>query len=140
MAEIADVITALTARADFYVSTVDADGHPRVRPFGLAFNYNNHLCIATSTQKKVYAQLQKNPWIEICAYDANAAQWVRVNGKVTVVPDREAKVKAFQVSPGLLATYKGPDDPIFAVLSVAGQADFYSFKSLPNVSRTIKLT
>jgi uncharacterized pyridoxamine 5'-phosphate oxidase family protein len=140
MAELAVVIAALTARADFYVSTVDADGHPRVRPFGVAYNYSNHLCIVTSNQKKVYAQLQKNPWVEICAYDASTGQWVRVNGKVAVVPDREAKVKAFQVSPSLLGTYKGPDDPIFTVLSIVGQADFYTFKSLPNTSKTIKLT
>jgi hypothetical protein len=48
MTGLAVVIAALTARADFFVSTIDADG----RLFGVAYNYSNHFCIIAPSVRR----------------------------------------------------------------------------------------
>lgn len=96
----------------FYVATVEGD-QPRVRPFGAACVFEGKLYICTNNQKKVYAQMLKNPKVEISA--AQGGGWLRLEAEV--VPDhrREARDAMLQNNKSLTRLYAA-DDGLFEVL------------------------
>jgi uncharacterized pyridoxamine 5'-phosphate oxidase family protein len=136
-----EVAAFISATPDFYVATVDAQNRPRVRPFGVAVSLNNHVWFATNSEKKVYAEIQNNPYVEICSYNAKGGAWIRVSGKAVFEDNLAVKQKVFEVLPSLSAIYKSPENPILKVFYVEGQADFYGFAS-PNggPAKTVPLT
>jgi uncharacterized pyridoxamine 5'-phosphate oxidase family protein len=137
----ADEIAAfISATPDFYVATVDAQNRPRVRPFGIAVSLNGHFWFCTNSQKKVYAEIQNNPYVEICSYDAKGGAWIRVSGKAVIEDNVAVKEKIFEASPQLATIYQNAGNPIFKVFYVEGQADFYGFGA-PNSgpSKTVQL-
>jgi uncharacterized pyridoxamine 5'-phosphate oxidase family protein len=94
MAAADEVAAFFSATPDFYFATVDADNRPRVRPFGLALSYDGHLWFSTNSQKKVYAELEKNPYIEVCSYNSKDRAWVPVSGKVVLADEFAVKQKS----------------------------------------------
>lgn len=50
----------------FYFATVE-DGEPRVRPFGFTMVFEDKLYFGAGTHKAAYAQLMKDPHLEVCA-------------------------------------------------------------------------
>jgi uncharacterized pyridoxamine 5'-phosphate oxidase family protein len=131
MSGVDEVAAFLSATPDFYFATVDADNRPRVRPFGLALAVNGHLWFGTNTQKKVFAEIQKNPYIEVCSFNGKNGAWVRVSGKIVPANELAVKQKIFEVSPQIGSIYQNPENPILFVFYVEGKADFYSLKN-PN--------
>jgi uncharacterized pyridoxamine 5'-phosphate oxidase family protein len=131
MSAVDEIIAGLRSSPAFHVATVDADGRPRVRPFSFVMEYGGHLAFVTSAGKKVYAELQQNPYVEIEVYDAENRTWWRVHGKVAWIDDLAAKAKVFEVMPELKPLYKGPEDPTLKVFWVEGAADFYKFGAEP---------
>lgn len=59
----------------YYLATVEGD-QPRVRPFGTIDWFEDKLYIQTGKVKDVSKQMQKNPKIEICAFDGE--RWLRM--------------------------------------------------------------
>ena len=57
----------LKAAGVYFIATIDGD-KPRVRPFGTAEIFENHLYIQTGKSKDVSKQIEKNPNVEICAF------------------------------------------------------------------------
>lgn len=86
----------------FYFATVE-DGQPRVRPFGFTMVFEDKLYFGCGTHKAAYAQLMKNPYLEVCAFQDGS--FVRVRGKA-VMDDREDVQKAmYESAPFLSKTY-----------------------------------
>jgi len=114
----------------YYLATVE-DDQPRVRPFGTAAIFENHLYIQTGKRKNVAKQMQMNPKIEICAYDAATGEWLRI--AATVVPDerREAKVFMLEEYPMLKSMYSPDDDNTLVLYLKDATATFYSFSGAP---------
>jgi uncharacterized pyridoxamine 5'-phosphate oxidase family protein len=141
MSGVDEVAAFISATPDFYIATVDADNRPRVRPFGIALSFNGHLWFCTNNQKKFYAQIQNNPYVEVCSFNSKEGAWVRVSGKAILANELAVKQKIFEVAPNIGQLYQSPENPIFTVFYVEGQADFYSFK-VPNSGpeKTIELT
>jgi uncharacterized pyridoxamine 5'-phosphate oxidase family protein len=129
MTALDDVIAALRDSPAFHVATVDEENKPRSRPFNLVFEYNGHLTFGTGSGKKFYAQLQKNPNIEISSFVPAKGEWIRVHGKVVWTEDLAAKEKVFVTAPDLKALYGGPESPILKPFWIHGVADFYNFGS-----------
>ena len=59
----------------FYLATVEGD-QPRVRPFGVAEEYNGKLYTQTGKKKNVAQQLKANPKAEICCF--GDGKWLRI--------------------------------------------------------------
>lgn len=114
-----------------YFSTVGADGKPKVRPFQFMFEDEGKIYYCTSNKKEVYREMQKSPWVEICASGANAA-WLRLSGKVVFIDDLKLKAKAQDASPLVKSIYKTPDNPDFEVFYLgAARAVFADFSGNP---------
>jgi uncharacterized pyridoxamine 5'-phosphate oxidase family protein len=141
MSALDEIIAGLRSSPAFHVATVDAEGKPRVRPFSFVMEYGGHLAFATSSDKKIYAELQKNPYVEIEVFDAANGAWWRVHGKVDWIDDLAAKAKVFEVMPHLQPVYKGPENPVLKVFWVEGTADYYSFASTsgPGPSKSVPI-
>jgi uncharacterized pyridoxamine 5'-phosphate oxidase family protein len=96
----------------FYLATTE-DHQPRVRPFGAVAEWDGKTYICTSNQKKVFAQILKNPQVEIAGMVGD--KWIRLTGKLAVDPRPEARKAMLKANPMLQKLYKA-DDGLFEVL------------------------
>lgn len=114
----------------YYLATIDGN-QPRVRPFGVAEIYNNHLYIQTGKSKNVSKQIQINPNVEICAY--KDGKWLRICGKL--VRDERVEVKEYVLdkNPELKSMYSAEDDNTEVLYFENGTATFSSFTEEPRV-------
>lgn len=97
-----------------YFATIGLDGKPKVRPFQFMFEEDGKLWFCTSNQKKIYEELVKQPYIELCASGDNMS-WLRLEGKVVFSDSIEAKEKVLELSTLVKGIYKVPDNPSFEV-------------------------
>jgi uncharacterized pyridoxamine 5'-phosphate oxidase family protein len=112
----------------FYLATVEED-QPRVRPFGAVAEWDGKTYINTNNQKKVFAQICKNPKVEITAMIDRT--WIRLTGKLAVDPRADAREAMLKANPSLRKMYKA-DDGLFEVLYFTeAKALIYSFTEDP---------
>ncbi|WMJ85915.1 pyridoxamine 5'-phosphate oxidase family protein [Anaerocolumna sp. MB42-C2] len=115
----------------FFLATLDND-QPRVRPFGAVMEWEGKTYICTNNKKEVYAQILKNPKVEISAMSQDG-RWLRLSGKL--IPDnrKEAREAMLTAVPSLQNMYKA-DDGIYEVLYFTeATATIYSFAGEPEV-------
>ena len=116
----------------YYLATIDGN-EPRVRPFGTAEIFEDHLYIQTGKSKDVFKQIAKNPKVELCAYKED--KWMRVAGSLVLDDRLEAKKYMLDNNPTLRSMYDEHDDNTAVLYFESGVATIYSFKEAP---RTIK--
>ena len=59
-----------------YCATIGLDGKPKVRPFQMMYNEGGKIFYCTGAKKDVYAELQKNPYLEISV--STMEKWLRI--------------------------------------------------------------
>lgn len=112
----------------FYLATME-DDQPRVRPFGAVAEWDGKMYICTSNTKKVFAQMLKNPKVEISAMVGDI--WIRLSGKVVVDSRAEARAAMLEANPQLKEMYSA-DDGVFEVLYFTdATATFCSYTEAP---------
>ena len=114
----------------YYLATIDGD-KPRVRPFGTAEIFEDHLYIQTGKSKEVYKQIEKNNNVEISAF--KDGKWIRVEGKL--IPDNriEAKKDMLDKNPTLRGMYDENDENTIVLYFETGKATISSFTEAPRV-------
>ena len=108
----------------YYLATIDND-EPRVRPFGTAEIFENHLYIQTGKKKDVFKQIEKNNKVELCAY--KDGKWIRVTGKLILDDRKEAKKDMLDKNPSLRGMYSEEDDNTAVLYFESGKAVISSF-------------
>ena len=112
------VVEFLKANPVQFLATTGLDGKPKVRPFQFMFERDGKLWFCTNNRKDVYAQLQRNPWLELCVMGADFA-WLRLSGRA-VFEDNRAIKDAVLAHSGLVKNLYGTaDNPIFEVFQLA---------------------
>lgn len=108
----------------YYLATIDGS-QARVRPFGTAEIFEDHLYIQTGKSKDVFKQIEINPKVELCAF--NDGKWLRVSGKL--IPDDriEAKKDMLDKNPSLRGMYSEDDDNTIVLYFENATATFSSF-------------
>ena len=91
----------------YYLATIEED-QPRVRPFGTAEIFDNHLYIQTGKKKNVFKQIEKNNNVEICGF--TDGKWIRISGKLVLDDRIEAKKYMLDQNPNLRSMYDENDD------------------------------
>lgn len=114
----------------YFLATTEGD-QPRVRPFGTAEIFENHLYIQTGKKKEVYKQIEKNPKVEICCF--KDGRWLRVTGKLIADDRIEAKKDMLDKNPDLRRMYDENDDNTIVLYFETGTATFSSFTEEPRV-------
>ncbi len=114
----------------YYLATVEND-QPRVRPFGTAEIFDNHLYIQTGKKKDVFKQIENNNKVEICAF--KDGKWIRISGKLILDDRIEAKKDMLDKNPNLRNMYDENDDNTAVLYFESGVATIYSFGGEPKV-------
>lgn len=123
-----EVVDFLKKCKTYYLATVEGD-QPRVRPFGTVDVYEDKLYIQTGKVKDVSRQIQKNPKIEISAWDGE--QWIRIEA-TAVRDDRiEPKKQMLEAYPMLKGKYQADDENMEVLYLEGATATFYSFEGEP---------
>ena len=125
-----EVLEYLKKCKTFYIATMDGD-QPRVRPFGIAEEYEGKIYIQTGKIKNVSKQMAINPKIEICACDGPT--WIRIEGEAVNDDRREAKAYVLDRNPSLKGMYSADDDNTQVLYLKNAKATFYSFTDAPRV-------
>ena len=114
----------------YFLATVDGD-RPKVRPFGTAEIFENHLYIQTGKVKDVFKQIEKNNNVEICAF--KDGKWIRISGKLILDDRVEAKKYMLDQNPNLRGMYNELDDNTAVLYFESGTAIISSFTEEPRV-------
>lgn len=112
----------------YYLATVDGD-QPRVRPFGTINIFEEKLYIQTGKVKDVSKQIQKNPKVEISAFDGQV--WLRLSGTLVRDDRVEPKKDMLEHYPDLKAMYDPEDDNTETLYFKDATATFCSFTEAP---------
>lgn len=92
----------------------------------------NKVYFATSNQKPVFEQMQKNSNVSFCVYAENFNPVLSVNGKAVFVNDLSLKKLAFEMAPSMIDIYQSPENPIFEVFYIdVEEIETFSFKEGP---------
>lgn len=124
-----EVLAALRSAGTFYLATAEITEHgaqPRVRPYGFVMEYEGRLCFATNEHKPTYAQLEANPYVELCAMTSRFA-WLRVSGRAVKITSEASRNAALAAMPALRQNYAvyGGDFDVFALEDAV--ADSFGF-------------
>jgi uncharacterized pyridoxamine 5'-phosphate oxidase family protein len=116
----------------YYLATVEGD-QPRVRPFGTVDIFDGKLYIQTGKSKDVSKQIAANPKTEICAFDPEGGQWIRVQALAVEDPRREAKKHMLDAYPSLRDRYSEDDGNTQVLYLKDAVATFTEFGKEPKV-------
>jgi uncharacterized pyridoxamine 5'-phosphate oxidase family protein len=114
----------------YYLATIDGD-KPRVRPFGTAEIFEDHLYIQTGKKKDVFKQIESNNNVELCGF--KDGKWIRVSGKLIADDRTEAKKDMLDKNPELRAMYNENDDNTIVLYFDDAKATISSFTEEPKV-------
>ena len=126
--ELEKVLRFLDDCGTYYLATMEEDS-PRVRPFGTALAYNDHLYIQTGKVKAVSKQIAKNPIVEICAFKDGT--WIRISGELIRDETREVKTLMLDKMPVLRHMYNEDDGNMEMLYFKKAKVTFSSFTSAP---------
>ncbi|MDR2867599.1 MAG: pyridoxamine 5'-phosphate oxidase family protein [Acholeplasmatales bacterium] len=113
----------------YYLATIGLDNKPKLRPMGTILLNDNKLYFQTSKLKNVYAEMSKNPAIEICAYDGNT--WLRLQASALLQNHLFLQTLMLDKYPNLKAIYQ-PGDEVTAVFQITkAQATLYTMGKAP---------
>ncbi len=93
----------LTEAGVFFLATTDKD-QPKLRPLGAHFEIDGKVLFGVGDFKKVYAQMQANPLVEIAACKPNA-EWLRYTGRAVFETDPKYAAAALDAMPDLKKIY-----------------------------------
>lgn len=126
-----EVYEFIKACGTYYLATVDANGQPRVRPFGTINIFDGKLYIQTGKVKDCSKQIQANPKVEICCF--NGGTWLRLAGELVRDDRIEAKEDMLNKYPDLKAMYSATDDNTEVLYFKNAVATISSFSAAPKV-------
>lgn len=104
------------------------DGQPAIRIFQIMRMDGTVLYFATSPEKAVYRQLQRNPHIELLSFAGQIS--VRCSGTVNFDVDGETRRWIYQNNPVLPRLYTGYDKLAYFSLPIA-EMDYYDLNPTP---------
>jgi pyridoxamine 5'-phosphate oxidase len=87
-----EILEFITQNPVFSLATIDGN-LPRVRSIMLYKADENGIIFCTGRDKAVHRQLQANPAVELCFYNADKGLQVRIEGAVEMLDDLELKKK-----------------------------------------------
>lgn len=114
----------------YYLGTIEND-QPRVRPFGTAEIFENHLYIQTGKKKDVFKQIEKNNKVEICAF--KDGKWIRISGKLVLDDRIEAKKYMLDQNPELRSMYNEEDSNTAVLYFESATAIISLFTEAPKI-------
>jgi uncharacterized pyridoxamine 5'-phosphate oxidase family protein len=92
-----------------FLATVDENGKPRVRGFGIMITEDNRILFGTSNKRRTFSQLKVNPYAEWITKSKNSST-LRVSGDVVIEEDMQIKLSTIENNPVIKNMYAGRED------------------------------
>ena len=112
-----EIVEFFTANPVQYLATVGADGKEKCRPFMFLMERGGKLWFGTNNEKTVFAEMQENPYVEVCTSTPDF-QWIRLGGKAVFEDNRAVKEACMNI-PLLKDQYQTANNPIFGEAIIA---------------------
>lgn len=126
-----ELVTFLQQNPVQFLATVGLDGKPKVRPFQFMLEHGGKLWFCTGNRKEVFAELQKQPYVELSA-SSTGNQWLRLSAQVIFADDRDIKDRIVVENSLVRSIYKSGDNPELEVFYLAKcQATLSDFSGEP---------
>ena len=115
--EVADYLDRLGVQ---FMATIGLDGKPKVRPMQYMILEDDRLWFCTNSKKEVYAELQANPWLELCGCKLEKEElqtpWIRFSAQAVFEERQDIRDAIIDKSAIVNALYKDiRQNPIFKV-------------------------
>lgn len=130
MADMQKISDYLAECGVFYVATINGEA-PAVRPLGFQMCRDGKLYLGIGTHKDVYAQIEANPTISICATKSDGSSWIRVNAKIAFDSDPALVDAAFEVMPHLKPLYESNGWTMGMMHLETGNVTYYEKAMVP---------
>lgn len=115
----------------YFLSTVDEDGNPQVRPFATFAKLDGAYYIQTGRTKSVAKQIAAHPRVAICGCSQDGSQWVRLEADAVDTHDASLEQRILDEYPELGSMYKAGDGNTAAIRLDNVSATLYSFTDAP---------
>ncbi|WP_304942301.1 pyridoxamine 5'-phosphate oxidase family protein [Vallitalea guaymasensis] len=89
-----------------FLATVDENGKPRVRGFGIMITEDNRILFGTSNKRRTIKQLKVNPYAEWITKSKNSST-LRISGDVVIEEDMQIKLNTIENNPVIKKLYAG---------------------------------
>ncbi len=109
-----EIVDFLEKSGVHYFATVGLDGKPKVRPFQFMMEREGKLYFCTSNRKTVYGEMERTPWVEVCATNENFS-WLRLSGRAVFSDDTSVKAAIQEKNALVKSIYRTPDNPEFEI-------------------------
>lgn len=129
MTDLEQVYTFLKESNIYYISTVDKEGNPHVRPFTSYDLIDNKLYIQTSKLKKCFKEMINHPGIEISTF--NKGRWIRLVAGLVHDDRVEKRKQVLDDIPSLRSMYDENDGKCAVLYLTNAKADIFSFTDEP---------
>lgn len=118
--ELCEVAACLEKVGLQYMATVGLDGKPKVRPVQFMVEHDGKLWFCTNSKKSMYAELVKNPWIDLCGSKLleNEIQtaWIRLSAEAVFEENLKVKKMIMEKSAIVHELYENnAEHPLFKV-------------------------
>ena len=119
--EIADYLDKVGLQ---YMATIGLDSKPKVRPVQYMVLHDKKLWFCTNSEKAMYKELQKNPFIDLCGSKLMENEidtaWIRLSAKVVFEENRAVKKMIMKKSPIVHDLYQNDENhPLLKVFYLA---------------------
>ncbi len=109
-----EIVDFLEKSGVHYFATIGLDGKPKVRPFQFMMEREGKLYFCTSNRKTVYGEMERTPWVEVCATNENFS-WLRLSGRAVFSDDTSVKAAIQEKNALVKSIYRTPDNPEFEI-------------------------
>lgn len=128
-----EITQFIKSAGTFYLGTTDGD-QPEVRPIGVFQEYDGKIYTAVGKHKKVFAQIEKNPKVVICAYNGN--RWIRLRAVAKLASD-DIVARVFEDNPFLTNLYNDKNGLKLGVLELTNGEVEYCGMAGPERTETL---
>ena len=90
----------------------------RTQIITFSFAEGNKVYFCTTSDKPMYEQLLKNPYVSYCTYPENFEPVLSLNGKVNFVEDKVLKERALESNYYAKRNFKSVDNPLLRVFCI----------------------
>ena len=127
-----EILDFIWKNRDLALATVGEDGKPKVRVFQVMSIEEGTLFFATGPHKRVYAELQSNPAVEILAFRWDVS--VRISGCARFVDDAATQERIYRSNEVLQRLYSRAQDLAYFSVEIEN-LDYYDLATNPPTFR-----
>lgn len=107
----------------FYLATED-NGKPQVRPINTILEFEGKVYFETSSNKKMYHQMQKNPQVAISGMADG--KWIRVSGKAIFDHNEKVIDTMFEAIPSLKDVYTREEFEVYYLENMQSRVESFT--------------